>query len=152
MNYNFPLTAPYGSLVINSSHLIICSKSGKGRTRSSLFLSILALYFLTKLSLNNAFYFFNHITFHFSHHDFNYCHGFPFFVTRPFLSSIYLFCSYLTASRSNMGHLGEESLSLASMTLFNHFGPKDHRQPCNKVGSLCLAKHLIEFEPTSSLF
>ena len=73
---------PMDLLVINSSHLMICSKSGKGRTRSSLFLSILALYFLTKLSLNNAFYFFNHITFHFSHHDFNYCHGFSFFCNK----------------------------------------------------------------------
>ena len=58
---------------------------------------------------------------------------------------LFLNC-YLGAPRPTLGHYWGGSLNHQMLiTCILHIRPEGHREPHSKVGSLCLAKHLVRF-------
>ena len=73
-------------------------------------------------------------------------------VDKSHTCAFFLNC-YLAAPRPTLGHFRGDSLThLMLITVFLHFWPEDHREPCNEVGSLSPAERLVGFEPGTFRF
>ena len=65
----------------------------------------------------------------------------------------YFLNCYLAAPLPTLGHYRGGSLTqLMLITCVLHTLPEGHQEPCNKVGSIRLAEHLVGFEPGTFWF
>ena len=64
-------------------------------------------------------------------------------------NSFCFFTCYLGAPQPTLEHYQGDSLTNLMLIecIYVNFRLKEHRVPCNKVGSLSPVKHLVEFEP-----
>ena len=65
----------------------------------------------------------------------------------------FFFNCYLAAPLPTLGHSqGDTLTNLMLITAFELFWSEGHRETCNKIRSLNLAKHLVVFEPGTFWF
>ena len=64
---------------------------------------------------------------------------------------LFFFNSYLAVPWPTLGHFrGDSLLNPMLITAFLLIRPEGHWEPCNEVGSLSPAEHLVGFEPGTS--